>query len=99
MMGTGSSSMPGHTGTVTGFLSTCFGIGAGLIPPVIGKLIALMGYPTTDNAALTIVTYISDFGSIRYEMGYACALSFILFVMIIAVHWLVDRIINKYAST
>lgn len=47
MMGTGSSSVPGHTGTVTGFLSTCFGIGAGLIPPVIGKLIALLGYSTT----------------------------------------------------
>ena len=47
MMGTGSSSMPGHTGTVTGFLSTCFGIGAGLLPPVVGKLIDLLGYPTT----------------------------------------------------
>ncbi len=47
MMGTGSSSIPGHAGTVTGFLSTCFGIGAGLIPPVIGKLIALLGYSTT----------------------------------------------------
>jgi|GEM_PF-5420199 len=45
MMGTGSSSLPGHTGMVTGFLSTCFGIGAGLIPPVIGRLIALCGYP------------------------------------------------------
>lgn len=47
MMGTGSSSIPGHTGTVTGFLSTCFGIGAGLIPPVIGRLIALLGYSFT----------------------------------------------------
>jgi fucose permease len=47
MMGTGSSSMPGHTGTVTGFLSTCFGIGAGLLPPVVGKLIELLGYPST----------------------------------------------------
>ena len=59
MMGTGSSSMPGHTGTVTGFLSTCFGIGAGLIPPVIGKLIALLGYPTTMimMAVLTVLLF------------------------------------------
>ena len=47
MMGTGSSALPGHTGLVTGFLSTCFGIGAGLIPPVIGRLIAMAGYPMT----------------------------------------------------
>ncbi|MBQ8683530.1 MAG: sugar ABC transporter permease [Clostridia bacterium] len=59
---------------------------------------ALMGYPTTDNAALTVVTYISDFGSIRYEMGYACALSFILFVIILATHWVIEHIIMKYAS-
>lgn len=71
-------------------IAAAFSIGA--------TITALMGYPTTDNAALTIVTYISDFGSIRYEMGYACALSFILFVMIIIVHWVVERIINKYAS-
>ena len=60
MMGTGSSSIPGHTGTVTGFLSTCFGIGAGLIPPVIGRLIALLGYPTTMvmMAVLTALLFI-----------------------------------------
>ncbi len=60
MMGTGSSSMPGHTGTVTGFLSTCFGIGAGLLPPVVGKLIDLLGYPTTMiiMAALTALLFV-----------------------------------------
>lgn len=60
MMGTGSSSMPGHTGTVTGFLSTCFGIGAGLIPPVIGRLIALLGYSATMvmMAVLTLLLFI-----------------------------------------
>jgi len=70
MMGTGSSSMPGHTGTVTGFLSTCFGIGAGLIPPVIGKLIALLGYPTTMVmmavlTALLFVVYRSAIGTMK----------------------------------
>ncbi len=60
---------------------------------------ALMGYPTTDNAALTLVTYISDFGSQRYEMGYACALSFVLFAMIMVFHLVIERIISKHASS
>ncbi|MBQ9963767.1 MAG: sugar ABC transporter permease [Clostridia bacterium] len=59
---------------------------------------SLMGYPTTDNAALTMLTYINDYGSMRYEMGYACALCFILFAMITIVHVVVERIIKKYAS-
>lgn len=59
---------------------------------------ALCGYPTTDNSGLTIITHITDYGNMRYEMGYACALSFVLYVIILATHSLVEGIINKYAS-
>ena len=59
---------------------------------------SLCGYPTTDNAGLTMTTLITDYGTIRYEMGYACALSFVLFVIILLTHKIVEKIINKYAS-
>lgn len=61
-------------------------------------LTALCGYPTTDNAGLTMTTLIADYGTMRYEMGYACALSFVLFIIIILTHKLVETLINKYAS-
>lgn len=59
---------------------------------------ALCGYPTTDNAGLTMTTLITDYGTLRYEMGYACALSFVLFVIILFTHKLIEKLINKYAS-
>ena len=59
---------------------------------------SLCGYPTTDNAGLTMTTLISDYGTMRYEMGYACALSFVLYVIILATHKITEKLINKYAS-
>ena len=32
---------------------------------------ALCGYPSTENAARTIVTHLFDYGFSRFEMGYA----------------------------
>ena len=42
---------------------------------------ALAGYPSVNNSVDTLVSYISDVGSVQYEMGYAAALSVILFGM------------------
>ena len=44
---------------------------------------ALCGYPSTDYAARTIVTHLFDYGYSRFEMGYACAIATILFLMMI----------------
>lgn len=40
---------------------------------------ALAGYPSVNNSVDTLVSYISDIGATRYEMGYAAALSVLLF--------------------
>lgn len=46
----------------------------------IGPLITVLaGYPSVNNSVDTLVSYISDVGGVRYEMGYAAALSVILF--------------------
>ncbi|HCA30832.1 MAG TPA: ABC transporter permease [Ruminococcaceae bacterium] len=58
----------------------------------------LAGFPSTDNAALTIVTHIYDYGNVRFEMGYACAVSMVLFVLILSVNHVIQRIITRVAD-
>ena len=61
--------------------------------------ITLAGFPSTDNAALTIVTHIMDYGNMRMELGYASALSVVLFAFVLLVNNLVQKVIHKYADT
>lgn len=55
----------------------------------------LAGYPTVNYAADTIVSYLSDVGNVKYEMGYASALSVILFVMMIVTRGVTNKLLNK----
>lgn len=59
----------------------------------------LAGFPSTDNAALTVVTHIYDHGNIRFEMGYACAVSVILFIVVMKFNDFVQKFISKRADT
>ena len=43
--------------------------------------VSLAGYPSVGHAADTIVSHIGDVGTVRYEMGYASALSVFLFAL------------------
>lgn len=43
----------------------------------------LAGFPSTDYAAETVVTHLIDYGSLRFEMGYASAIATVLFVTMI----------------
>lgn len=60
---------------------------------------SLCGYPTTDDAATTLVLLISDVGTSRYEMGYACAMSFFLFAVMLFVNRVIQNIIRKHADS
>ena len=42
---------------------------------------ALCGFPSTNYAAHTLVLHVTDYAMVRYEMGYACAISVVLFVL------------------
>ena len=50
----------------------------------------LCGMPSTKYAAHTLVLHIIDYGTIRYEMCYACAISVVLFVIVLMVKKLID---------
>ena len=56
---------------------------------------ALCGYPTVDYAAHTIMNHLTDYGTIRFEMGYASAIATLLFLMMIGANLLAQRLISK----
>jgi multiple sugar transport system permease protein len=56
---------------------------------------ALTGFPSTDYSTHTIVLHMLDYGSIRFEMGYASAIAVVLFV-IMQLSWkLINNLLNK----
>jgi multiple sugar transport system permease protein len=52
---------------------------------------AVAGFPSRGYSADTIGTYIIDYGTVRFEMGYACTLSVVLFIIML----LTNKIIMK----
>jgi len=56
--------------------------------------IALCGYPSVNYSTDTLVSLISDVGASRYEMGYAAAISVVLFVMMFATKSLLGKLVN-----
>ena len=57
--------------------------------------IRLAGFPSTQYAAETLVTHIMDYGTVRFEMGYACALACFLFAMMYAANKLVTFALSR----
>lgn len=54
----------------------------------------LCGYPSVGNSVDTLVSLIADVGTARYEMGYASALSVILFLIIIVIRYLIGGLLS-----
>jgi ABC transporter, permease protein len=54
----------------------------------------LTGFPSTNNSTTTIVTHILDVGVTRMEMGYACAIATVLFIVMIITRNVVGLIIQ-----
>jgi multiple sugar transport system permease protein len=55
---------------------------------------ALAGYPTLNNSLDTIVTYLTDIGTARYEFGYAAAISVVLFLLMLFFRVIVGNLLN-----
>jgi len=71
-------------------ITSAFGVGA--------VVTALCGSPSTNYAAHTVMNHITDYGSTRYEMGYACALATVLFVIMIVSNKLVQKLISHVGT-
>lgn len=55
----------------------------------------LVGFPSTDYAAHTIMTHAFDYGWIRYEMGYSSAICTVLFIIMFAANKLISKLLAK----
>jgi multiple sugar transport system permease protein len=60
--------------------------------------VALCGFPSTDYAAHTVVNHLVDYGSIRFEMGYASAIATILFLTMIYANKGVQALLRKVGT-
>ncbi len=58
----------------------------------------LCGMPSTDYAVRTIVSHLIDYGSLRYEMGYASAIATILFLMMMITKKAVSAFLNRLGT-
>ena len=56
---------------------------------------ALCGFPSTDYAGETVVTHLIDYGSIRFEMGYASSIATVLFITMILSKKLVEKLLRR----
>lgn len=71
-------------------ITTSFGIG--------DVITGLFGYPTTDYALHTLVHHLSDYGGMRFEMGYASAIATILFAIMIIANEVVQKLLQKLGN-
>ena len=57
--------------------------------------IVLTGFPSTNNSTTTIITHILDISTLRMEMGYACAIATVLFVVMLITRNIISLIIRS----
>ncbi len=59
---------------------------------------ALVGFPSPNYCAHTIMHHLEDYGNQRFEMGYASAIATILFFLMIGANMLVTKMLRKVGS-
>lgn len=59
------------------------------------EAMALTGFPSTDYSTHTIICHINDYGTVRFEMGYASAIAVFLFGMMLLFWALVKNGLGK----
>lgn len=69
-------------------ISVSFGVSA--------VITTLVGFPTSQYNADTIVTYIMDIGTTRFEMGYACTIALFLFTLMLLVNFIFTNMLRRF---
>lgn len=54
----------------------------------------LAGFPSVNYSAETIITHLTDVGTMQYEMGLACAMSFFLFIIMAVTRLIIGKVLN-----
>ena len=58
----------------------------------------LVGFPSTDYAAHTVINHLTDYGFMRFEMGYASAIATLLFCIMIFTNKTVQKILRRVGT-
>ena len=58
----------------------------------------IFGSPSTDYTLHTIVNHLDDYGTVRFEMGYASAIATVLFIIMIVTNQVIQRILAKVGT-
>lgn len=59
------------------------------------QVTALVGFPSQDYVAHTLIHHMEDYANNRMELGYACAIAVLLFLMMIISNKLITRVLSK----
>ena len=57
--------------------------------------IQLAGNPSINYAGATVVTHLLDYGSTRFDMGYASAIATVLFLLMVGTNKLVQKLLRR----
>ncbi|MDD6312796.1 MAG: sugar ABC transporter permease [Firmicutes bacterium] len=68
-------------------ITQSFGFGA--------VITGMVGFPSPDYCAHTIMHHLEDYGNTRFEMGYASAIAVLLFALMIGANLLVNKLLRK----
>ena len=59
---------------------------------------ALCGFPSTDYAARTVVSHLIDYGSTRFEMGYASAIATLLVMVMLICNKVIQKALSRLGT-
>lgn len=71
-------------------ISSAFAVG--------GVNAALTGNPSTNYSTHTILLHMTDYATVRFEMGYASAIAVVLFAMMLLFYKLVHKVVSKFSD-
>ncbi len=59
------------------------------------QLAALAGFPSVKYCVHTVVSHLVDYGTVRFEMGYASAIATLLFIVMLGCNKLIQNVLGK----
>lgn len=68
-------------------ITSAFSVGA--------QITSLVGFPSQDYVAHTLIHHMEDYANNRMEMGYACAIAVLLFLMMIITNKIIKKLLSK----
>lgn len=71
-------------------ITSSFGVGA--------VVTQLAGFPSTNYAAHTMINHLQDYGTTKYELGYASAIATVLFVVMVLSNFVTRKVIAKVGT-